>query len=91
MRLSYIYKRQERYEEAIELWEEAARLRHLEAHVELAKYYEHKVGDLKQATIWTTGALELLNSGDVDRVSILHWEEGLQHRLMRLRKKSART
>lgn len=90
MRLSYIYKRQERYEEAIELWEEAAKLRHLEAHVELAKYYEHKVGDLKQATIWTTGALELLHSGSVDRVSILHWEEDLQHRLTRLRKKSAR-
>ncbi len=65
LRLALIHKRQNRLPAAIELWEQAARRRHLEAHIELAKCFEHQLRDLRQALQWTEAALALLESGPI--------------------------
>lgn len=90
MRLSFIYKRHGQYEKATLLWEEAAQFHHIEAHIELAKFYEHKIGDIGQASTWTSEALKLLRSAEMDQASRQHWAGELEHRLSRLHRKSAR-
>jgi len=56
-RLSILQKRRGDFEEAIRLWEKAAAEGHIYAHIEMAKYYEHKRRDVKSAIQWTRSAL----------------------------------
>ncbi len=59
-RLAYIHKRQADFDSAVIIWEQAAVLQHLAAHVELAKYYEHQLQDIPTAIEWTHSAIQLL-------------------------------
>jgi hypothetical protein len=94
-RLALIRKRQNELGAAIELWEQAARHRHLEAHIELAKCYEHQLKDLHQALHWTESALALLEEQESDQTveaplaayQKQEWVFAVQHRLERLKKK----
>lgn len=94
-RLALIYKRQNDLRAAIRLWEQAARFEHLDAHVELAKCYEHQLKDLDQAVYWTQSALELLEARGagpaanpfIDAYQKRQWMVELQHRLNRLLRK----
>ncbi len=87
-RLSFIKKRQGDYPSAQVLWEQAAGQGHLYAHVELAKWYEHRLGDYTEAIRWTRQALELISLPSTPRYLRLEWKAGLEHRLARLEKKS---
>jgi tetratricopeptide (TPR) repeat protein len=49
MRYALLYKRRGEWEKAVALWEKAAEHGDVAACIELAKYYEHKVGDYEKA------------------------------------------
>jgi uncharacterized protein YprB with RNaseH-like and TPR domain len=87
-RLALIYKRGEEWAQAIALWEQAAGAGHVDAHVELAKYYEHKRKVYAQAIHWTQAAIRCVNGPGFSR-----WERRtllpeLEHRLARLHRKA---
>jgi len=92
--LSFHYKRQARWEEAIELWrgairEDRSRLYPL---VELAKYYEHRAKEFERAEELVLRAIELVESSSLTRP--VWWRDRrlaeLEHRLRRVRRKKAR-
>ena len=87
-RLAMIHKRQENFEQAVQLWEEAASHGHIEAHVELAKFYEHRKRAYPEAIFWTQAAIDLLNSKDFSVYDRHHWLPELSHRLERLQRLS---
>ncbi len=89
-RLSLIHKRSKAWTQAIDLWQKAANAGQIYAHVELAKYYEHKTKQIEQAIHWTQAAIARVHAPDRPL-----WERDaalaeLEHRLARLRKKLAR-
>ncbi len=61
-RLASIHKRNNELEAAIQLWTQAADYHLLEAHIELAKCYEHQIKDLHQALYWTETAIAEFDS-----------------------------
>jgi uncharacterized protein YprB with RNaseH-like and TPR domain len=91
--LSFYYKRQERWEEAVDLWQRAIRESHgrLYPFVELAKYYEHRAKDFERAEELVLRAIEMVE--DASRVRDIWWMEQrmaeLEHRLRRVRRKKA--
>jgi len=87
-RLSVLQKRRGDFDEAIRLWEKAASEGHVYAHVELAKYYEHKMRDVKSALKWTKSALKQVEKSDLPVYIRKHWQEELKHRRERLETKS---
>jgi uncharacterized protein len=88
-RLALIHKRQDNFPAAVSLWEQAAQHQHLHAHVELAKYYEHRVRDCKEALHWTRSAIELLNEPNFSLFERMQWLPELEHRQERLERKLA--
>jgi hypothetical protein len=82
--LACLHRRRGEYEQALELWETAASDGHVYAHVEIAKYYEHKVGEYGRALEYTQTALTLVKKKKTPRFERLHWEPLLEHRLQRL-------
>lgn len=85
-RLSFLHKRSQNMAAAIEVWELAADGRQIYAHVELAKFYEHKQRDYRQALDWTETALDLLNQPTASRHERQEWLGDLKHRRARLQK-----
>jgi uncharacterized protein YprB with RNaseH-like and TPR domain len=92
--LSFHLKRQERWPEALELWQLAIEEHHgrLYPFVELAKYYEHRVKDLDRAEELVSRAIDLVSSSSDGRDA--WWRERrlaeLEHRLRRVQSKIAR-
>jgi hypothetical protein len=83
--LAVLFRRRGDYESALQLWEQAASDGHVYAHVEIAKYYEHRRGDLKQALQYTETAIKVLKkSPTYERV---HWQPLLEVRQARLERK----
>ena len=89
-RLSHLQKRRGDLEEAIRLWEQAATQGHIYAHVELAKYHEHRQRDYAVALAWTEAALELVKISDQPAYIKKHWKDDLSHRKERLKQKRRR-
>lgn len=89
-RLSMIYKRQGLYSPAVELWERAASYDFIDAHIELAKHYEHRIGDYPIAIRWTETAISILLGETTSPISKQIYLEGLRHRLARLIRKIER-
>ncbi|HEX5838440.1 MAG TPA: ribonuclease H-like domain-containing protein [Anaerolineales bacterium] len=88
MRLSILQKRRGDFEEALRLWKQAAEAGHIYAHIEIAKYYEHKRRDVKSALAWTRTALEHLQQASrMASHERKHWLEEISHRLARLERK----
>lgn len=87
-RLSILHKRRGNLEQAIPLWENAAVEGHIYAFVELAKYYEHRTGDLKAALRWTKAALKQMKKSDLPPYIRKYWTAELSHRLERLMRKA---
>ena len=87
-RLSALQKRRGDIPSAVELWQKAAAEGHIYAHVELAKYYEHRRRDYAEALKWTHSAEELAGSLDIPRYEYRHWMEELGRRKKRLQEKS---
>jgi uncharacterized protein len=86
-RLSVLQKRRGDFSEAIRLWEEAADKGHIYAFVELAKYYEHKMRDVKSALKWTKSAQRQIEKLELPIYIQKHWMEELAHRRQRLESK----
>ena len=86
-RLALIHKRQDNLEAAVRLWEEAAQRQHLQAHIELAKYYEHRLQQYNEAIYWTETALAILHQPGFPVIERRHWQAELEHRLERLHRK----
>jgi uncharacterized protein YprB with RNaseH-like and TPR domain len=86
-RYALLYRRQQRWEEAVGLWEKAAEHGWLDAIIELAKYYEHQAKKYAQAMTWTEEAIAVTGRLDLpfwQKKSIL---EELAHRRARLAKR----
>jgi hypothetical protein len=90
-RLAHLHRRRGDRESALSLWWQAAADRHIYAHVELAKHYEHQENNFAEALRWTEAALAILNASGVPRYEKLQWEGELQHRKKRLEDKLAKT
>ncbi len=88
-RLSFLYKHRQEYVQAILLWEEAAQNGKLYAYVELAKVYEHTLGDLIQALDWTRRAIRYIEKSSFPTYERSFWQPELEHRLERLNRKIA--
>jgi uncharacterized protein YprB with RNaseH-like and TPR domain len=86
-RLSTLQKRRGDFNEALRLWEAAAANGHIYAHIEMAKYYEHKCRDVKTALKWTHSALEHVQQADLPVYMRKHWLAEIAHRLKRLERK----
>jgi uncharacterized protein YprB with RNaseH-like and TPR domain len=86
-RLSILQKRRGDFGEAVRLWEKAAKRGHIYAHVEMAKYYEHKERNLKRALKWTTSARRAVERADLPAYMRNHWLEEITRRLARLERK----
>ncbi len=86
-RLALIHKRQDNLAAAVTLWEEAARRQHLHAHIELAKYYEHRMQDYTEAIYWTETALSIIGQPGFPAYEKDLWQAELEHRLARLLRK----
>ncbi len=89
-RLSVLQKRRGNFDEAAHLWEQAAAEGHIYAHVELAKFYEHRQRDPKTALTWTRSALKDLKAADLPAYVRKHWEAELRRRRERLELKVRR-
>ncbi len=88
--LALLFRRRGDYEAALQLWEQAASDGYVYAHVEIAKYYEHRAGDFAVAIQYTQRAIELVNSKATLEQEREHWQPLLDHRLERLERKRAR-
>jgi tetratricopeptide (TPR) repeat protein len=87
-RLSILQKRRGDYAEAVRLWQKAAKARHIYAHVELAKYHEHKTRNVKAALKWTKSAQHTAERADLPAYARKHWLDEIARRLARLEKKA---
>ena len=96
-RLAYIHKRQADFGSAVIIWQQAAVLHHLVAHIELAKYYEHQLQDIPSAIEWTFSAIQLMEESNFEHQSASSTTKSSRHqvraalarRLNRLQRKSA--
>ena len=86
--LSYIHKKRGDFPAAIALWKRAAASGYLYAHIELAKYCEHKARDFTAARRWTQAGMEVVRRPDFpapDRQEalsqLLHRKNRLERRL----------
>ena len=90
-RLSFLQKRNNNMAAAVAVWQLAAEGRQIYAHVELAKFYEHKRRDYREAIRWTLAALDLLEAAHRSRADRHRWTGELKHRLVRLQRKLERS
>ena len=89
-RLSILQRRRGDLDNAVRLWEQAAAQGHVYAHIELAKYYEHRRRDYAKALQWTKQAMTMVNTSGFPDYIWKHWLAELVHRLERLEEKLAR-
>lgn len=83
-RFSFLLKRQDEWQRAVELWEMAAANNALYAVEELAKYYEHRAKKLEIAKEWTEKGLKIIQEHHMPAYEHFQWQDKLQHRLARL-------
>lgn len=85
--LANLYKRSGKLDFAIPLWEECADLKDPRPHIELAKYYEHKIFDFQEAIHWTLTAIEIYQISTSEFQTSISLAKA-EHRLARLKRKS---
>lgn len=90
-RLSLLHKRHNNFAAAVEVWQVAAAGRQIYAHVELAKFYEHKQRNYREAARWTQAALDLLVDPHASPHDRRAWLADLKHRQTRLERKIERS
>jgi uncharacterized protein len=85
-RYAGLYRRQERWEEAMQLWVKAADYHQVDACVELAKHLEHRVRDHAAALKWVETALAYV--AEIPPSPLRHdLQKDLEHRAIRIRQK----
>ncbi len=86
-RFAMLHKRQQQWEQALELWKKAVEYDQVDAGVELAKYYEHRQCDYVEALYWTQRATECMGQAELTEAARRSLEDDLQRRTERLVKK----
>ncbi|MDX1520483.1 MAG: ribonuclease H-like domain-containing protein [Anaerolineae bacterium] len=86
-RLSLAHRKQGNFEAAVAVWQQAAEGRQIYAHVELAKFYEHKQRDYAEAKRWTDQALAIVLAHHPTHAERRRWLTELKHRLKRLERR----
>lgn len=91
LELSFYYKRRGRWPEATAIWQNtvAEKSANPVAHIELAKYYEHRCGNYDRAIELTLEALGLVGTGFPAAAGKDLSLPSLRHRLQRLKRKRA--
>jgi len=89
LRLAQIHKRAGNDFAAIPLWKQAAFHWNLEAHLELAKAYEHRQRDARAALEWTQAAIQLIAHSQAQPFEKRARLAELEHRRARLERKLA--
>ena len=87
-RLSILQKKRGNMEHALRLWEAASQKGHIYAQIELAKYYEHKLRDVKSSIKWARSARREVEQADLPAYIRKHWLNEIDHRLTRLARKA---
>ena len=87
-RISALQKKRGDLNQAVRLWEEAAAKGHIYAHIELAKYYEHKLRDVTASIQWAASARLEVEKADLPAYIRKHWLHEIDHRLERLQRKA---
>jgi tetratricopeptide (TPR) repeat protein len=87
-KLAYLYRRMGNWEAAVALWRQAAEKGQVYACIELAKFFEHRLRDCREASQWTRAALDLAAAGRVPPYQRRQLVAELQHRMDRLERKS---
>ncbi|GEM_PF-4311064 len=84
MRYALLYKRGGEWEKSVALWEKAAEHGDVAAFIELAKYYEHKVGDYEKALSVISVVMErvVVMEGSSYKTKLMI--EEIHHRIKRL-------
>lgn len=92
LELSFFYKRRGCWPEAVTIWQKAVegKTGSPDAHVELAKYCEHRLRDYRKALEHTDRALDLVCTGFLPRSSGELSIDALGHRRRRLQSRLAR-
>ena len=88
-KLSWQYKRVDRYEKAVEIWQVMIKKSTLDIfpYVEMAKFFEHREKDYKKALSYTNQAIELLSKNRIITNNYKTDMDDLKHRKERLSKK----
>ena len=86
-RLALIHKHREDYQTAVLLWEKAASYQHIQAHIELAMFYEHRLRQYEEALGWAKSALVLVESERFQPYERFRWQADLERRIDRLLRK----
>jgi uncharacterized protein YprB with RNaseH-like and TPR domain len=81
--LARIYKKQNQVDLAINNWYKAAKYNNLEAHIELAKVYEHNLRNYTLAIEFCQKALSILEN-EIESITNKRLIEACKHRLNRL-------
>ena len=87
-RLSILQKKRGDVDQALRLWEQAAEKGHIYAHIELAKYYEHKKRNVQTSLQWAKSARAEAERADLPAYIRKHWLAEIDHRLARLERKA---
>jgi uncharacterized protein YprB with RNaseH-like and TPR domain len=87
-RLSALQKKRGDMDQALRLWKKSAGKGHIYAHIELAKYYEHKERDVKSALKWARSARQEAEHAELPAYIRKHWLADIDHRLERLERKA---
>ncbi|HLD92799.1 MAG TPA: ribonuclease H-like domain-containing protein [Anaerolineales bacterium] len=87
--LGLLFRRRGDYEAALQLWEQAAAEGRVYAHVEIAKYYEHRARDYAVALRYTRTAIEVIAAASTPAYERVYWQPLLEHRLARLERRLA--
>lgn len=90
-RFALLRRRTGDWEHAIILWQKAAEHGELNACIELAKYYEHRVRNDLEALSWARKALEILDDTRYFFGSRKSTERDIQRRIGRLQKRTYRS
>ena len=94
LRLSYCYKRLEMWQQAVLLWQNMITdgFNNIEPYIELAKYYEHRICDYKNATEIVIRSLKVLEIAEQlwDDFRLSSVKQELNHRLSRITQKQRR-
>ncbi len=96
--IGLLLKRSGRKQEAAQRWQQITSTHvqgltqdqiALDAHIELAKYYEWQIHDFREAYSWTRQAISLVNDWERRRTALVMGD--LQHRIARLERKIAQS
>lgn len=89
-KLSWQYKRVDRYEEAVKIWQEMIKKSTLDTFpfVEMAKFFEHREKDYEKALFYTNQAIELLSKNRFIKSNYKEKMKNLKHRKERLLQKN---